>query len=612
MGTEQPERRIHVLSDHVANQIAAGEVVERPAAVVKELVENALDAGATRVRVEIEDGGKRLIRIIDNGCGMSAPDALTALLRHATSKVESADDLRSIGTLGFRGEALPSIQSVSRFSVRTRPHEALEGVRIVAEGALDPVSEPAGGPPGTEVVVRDLFFNVPARRKFLRRTGTEMSRISTLVDQVALGWPGVHFSLIHNGRRTAEYPADSDLRARVLAVLGRDVCLRLHPVRLEMGQHLVHGYVSEPTLHRPNARGMFTYVNGRFVRDRVLQHAITRAYGSMLESGRYPIAVLFLALPPEAVDVNVHPAKAEVRFVESGAVHSLIERALRLTLADAPWGQPGAGEGPVGDLARTTSPTPPGAMPLFGPGLGADDIPDFSAGEGRPIAAGWAPDRSGEAAAPPTPTSTDGPAPDGPEADGFFARLHYLGQANRCFLVCQSPGSLHVIDQHAAHERVVYERLHSAWRSRSGVQTQRLLFPVPLQLEPALARAAEQHGAALRRMGFDCEHFGGRDWVVAEIPAQLVERDPVTTLVDVLAQLADLGAADAVETRIEALLATMACHAAVRAGDDMKPEEVRALLQQMDGVPLRANCPHGRPVLASFSFGEVARWFHRT
>ncbi len=597
------ERRVHVLPDHVANQIAAGEVVERPASVVKELVENSLDAGATRVTVLVEDGGKRSLRIIDNGCGMTGEDAMCALLRHATSKVQSADDLKSIGSLGFRGEALPSIRSVSKFSLRTRTRETPEGVQIIGDGAEDPQLEPCGTPPGTEITIRDLFYNVPARRKFLRTTGTEMSRISNLIDRFALGWPGVHITLKHNGRRVSEYPADRDLQARILAVLGRKVCHRLYGVELEMGHHRVHGYVSEPTLHRPNGRSIYTYINGRFVRDRVLQHALTQAYGNLLDRGRYPVAVLYLSVPPEAVDVNVHPAKAEVRFVESGAVHGLIERALKLTLNDAPWGSIASsvagGQSLPPGVAAADLPLllggggPPAERGRVGRGLGTDDVPEF------------------DAAGPTLAPAFEGSAPDAAGEEGFFARLEFLGQARRCYLLSQSPNGLHIIDQHAAHERVVFERLKAHYLG-GRVESQRLLFPLQLELEPEHAQAAEQGLEQLRRMGFELEHFGGRDWVISEVPVLLRNHEPGALVVEVLAQLADMGTSREAEHQVEHLLATMACHASVRAGDEMKPDEARALLAQMDGIPLRANCPHGRPVIVSYPFSEVARWFNRT
>jgi DNA mismatch repair protein MutL len=623
---------IYVLPDHVANQIAAGEVVERPASVVKELVENALDAGATRVRVEVADGGKRLIRVLDNGSGMSADDAVTALLRHATSKVRSAEDLRRIGTLGFRGEALPSIRSVSQFSIRTRRAEDDCGVKVVANGAEEPIVEPSGGPVGTEVTVADLFFNVPARRKFLRRTGTEMSRISAFIDQIALGWPEVHFTLIHNDRRSADYPADRDLQARILSVLGRDTCRKLHRISLEIGEHSVMGFTSEPTHHKPNSRGMFTYVNGRFVRDKVLQHAVTQAYGSLLDRGRYPSCVLYVNVPPEAVDINVHPAKSEVRFVESGAIHGLIERALRLTLADAPWGELGGGVPTRGLLGGDGSGFGELPLALAHPGASESQSSNLSSSSGSAdyhptdylptdqLPTDQLPDDhlpgdrlpSDDVPAPgPAAASMSGSAPDEPTEPGFFSRLVYVGQVARCYLVCQSPRAMHVIDQHAAHERVVYERLRARY-SAGRVDAQRLLFPMQVTLDPTLARAATEFTETINRMGFVLEPFGGSDWLVSEVPVLLADRDPCTILKDVLSELGDVGHSRQVEAHIEHLLATMACHASVRSGDELGPEEVRDLLRQMDGVPLRANCPHGRPVIVSHGLDAIARWFNRT
>ena len=607
-------RTVHVLPDHVANQIAAGEVVERPASVVKELVENALDAGATRVRIEVEDGGRKLIRIVDDGCGMTREDAVTALLRHATSKIAAAEDLTAIGTLGFRGEALPSIRSVSRFRLRTRTHDHDEGTVIRADGAEEPVIEPIGAPPGTEIVVEELFFNVPARRKFLKQPASEMSRIADLVDQLALAWPGVGFVLVHGGRVMADYPAEGPssrgAQGRMLAVFGREIARRLYRVELTMGALEARGFLSEPTLQRPNATMLHLFVNGRPVRDKVIQHAVTSAYGEMMDRGRYPVGVLELCVPPELVDVNVHPAKAEVRFAETGQIHSVVQRAIRLMLAAAPWARPGEGEADVATARPLLPPIVETALPQTLPLRFAEDereptVPDLS-----PPLPGWI-----TTAAPPVAaTAATSPAiaaPDTPEAPGFFMRLEYIGQVGRCFLVCQSPSALHLIDQHAAHERVSYERLKRAWLSGS-IPSQRLLFPDQLTLEPALARAAEQHAEVLQRMGFDVAPFGARDFVVTEVPAILQSKGANAVLVEVLSDLAHVGTSRGVEARLEHLLATLACHGSVRAGDKLEPEEARSLLKQMDGVELRANCPHGRPVLVSRPFDEVARWFGRT
>lgn len=591
-------RRVHILPDHVANQIAAGEVVERPASVVKELVENALDAEATRVRIEVLDGGKQLIRVTDDGCGMSEEDALCALLRHATSKVSSAEDLKRIGTLGFRGEALPSIRSVCRFSLRTQLHDAACGVTLAGDGAEEPSVEPTGGPPGTEITIKDLFFNVPARRKFLRTTGTEMSRIKTLVERFALGWPGVWFSLLHNGRRAAEYPADTQLQARIMAVLGRDVCRKLYPVRLEMGQHIVRGFTGEPSTHRRNANGMFTYVNGRFVRDRVLQHAITQAYSGLLDRGQYPVCVLYVTLPPEAVDVNVHPAKAEVRFVESGAVHGLVERALRLTLSEAPWGSETRGFEASRERSRAAQPA---TLPLFGaPAALLNDQEVGPASDpaiiGGTVVGDWIP--AGLQPTEPAPSPSEHPIT--PDPAGFFAALVVHGEVGQRWLVCESRDAMHLIDRTTASRALLRHRLGAQLES-GRVASQRLLFPMQVELDRTRAAAAAAYGEPLAQLGFALEHFGGRDWVVSEIPADLADRDPSAVLEDVLACLA------AEKGALEPALEAMAALGALRKGDELDEAGQRALLRGLDALGSGS-----APAVATHSFAEVARWFSRS
>jgi DNA mismatch repair protein MutL len=586
---------------------------------VKELVENALDAGATHVRVEIEDGGKSLIRIIDNGVGMSEADALLALRRHATSKVTTADDLCSIDSLGFRGEALPSIRSVSRFSLRTRTEDSDVGVRIVADGASPPDVEPVGCPKGTEITVRDLFFNTPARRKFLKRTATEMSRITELMDRFALGWPNVHFSLTHNGRRRGERPADRDLQARILAVLGRDVCSRLFPVRLEMGDHSVVGYTSEPAYNRSNARGMYTYINGRFVRDKVVQHAITQAYGTYLDRGRYPICVLYLVLPPSSVDVNVHPAKAEVRFVESGAVHGLIERSLRLTLADAPWGfgeesTSNAQASPLGGLDTELD-----ALPL----LFADRLTTHSAEDNTQqhvnSAAGSILDKHSRVlnvSAPRTPediasnqTRASGEAPpDDPSAPQFFSRLHYLGQVGGTYSVCESANTLHLIDLHVAHQQILFHSLRTALAD-GGIQTQRMLFPMPVTLSSSLGRAAEEFESVIRTLGMGIEPFGGAEWVITEVPHALAERDPVATATELLTELTEFTGVREAEQSLDKILSSMSRRAAWKRGQEVPRDDALILLKQLDTLSLQSGHQPGGKFVVSHPFERVARWF---
>jgi len=596
---------IRVLDDHVANQIAAGEVVERPASVVKELVENAIDAGATRIRVELEEGGKSRIRVIDNGSGMSGEDAMLALMRHATSKVLSADDLKQIGTLGFRGEALPSICSVARLRLRTRLHDAVEGVQVLAEGDQSPQSSPSGGPPGTDIQVDDLFFNTPARRKFLRRAATEMSRITEVMNRFALGWPMIHFTVVHNGRKRADYPADTTLMGRIVGVLGREVCQRLFPVRLESGYWLIEGLVGEPSLSQSNARSLYCYVNQRFVRDRVLNHAISQAYAHVLDRGRHPVGVLYLSLPADEVDVNVHPSKAEVRFSESGAVHAFISRAIKLTLTEEPWAE-----------GTTTQPTSsPAPSEATGYVLGLMGAPGQV-----PVSSVEAPPGSHsptiEAVMDPTAGSTAltsplGDAPDDPTFPGFFQRVRVVGQAHHQYLVCESPNALHFIDYHGAQQRVLYESLRTLLASGT-LPVQRLLFPAQLALEPSMVSAAQLHSETLLRLGFRLEPFGGNEWVVSEVPHVLAEKNALVTLVEVLSDLARVPDEQPTADRMDSLIAMLACRGTDTLSDEHMESVIRELLGQLDGLPLCATCIHGRPIVVSYPFSQVDRWFQRT
>ena len=521
-------RRVHVLPPHVADQIAAGEVVERPESVVKELVENALDAGATRVRVEVENGGQDRIRVLDDGHGMSPEDAMTALLRHATSKVASVSDLEAIGTLGFRGEALPSIRSVSRFSLRTRIREAEEGVRITAHGADAPVLEPCAAPPGTEITVDELFFNVPARRKFLKQAVTELHRIRELLDRLALGWPEVHFTLVSGGRVVQDIPPAGGLQARILQVLGKDVCRRLYAVSLAIGEHRVEGFASDPGFFKSSNAWQYTYINGRFVRDKVLQHAITQAYSDTLQRGQFPVGVLYVFIPPESVDINVHPAKSEVRFVESQVVHGLVLRGVRLMLADAPW----SGLAPVvpGENTRLAfmEDLPSGAWTHAEPGKAAEPpAPAEGAAKGpagidslSPGSDAW---RSAAGGA-----SSGGP---GSAPASSSAPLRRLGMVADRFVVLDGGDSLVLVDAPSALAAVLERQLLARTGARSPSQA--LLFPEPVALsakELALACPGTPESAALAALGFAVEPFGGSDVLVSSVPADLPDVAPAALL----------------------------------------------------------------------------------
>jgi DNA mismatch repair protein MutL len=581
-------RRVHRLPDALVDQIAAGEVVERPASVVKELVENALDAGAARIRVDVREGGAALVAVADDGAGMTPADAHLALERHATSKIGSADDLARIATFGFRGEALPAIASVSRLRLRTRARGAPAGVEIEVEGGKRIGERAAGVPEGTRVEVAELFHNVPARRKFLKTAATEWSHVADWLARAALALPGVHFDVRRDDRPAVSWPAVAEPLDRIAAVLSEREAEGLVALAAEDGALRIAGFASRPDAHRPTAAGLYLFVQRRPVRDRLLRHALLDAYRDVLPRGRFPSAVLFLDLPPQAVDVNVHPAKWEVRFAEPNAVHRLVSRAVREALGGRRWiaaAQPVASTEPVrGD--GFVAGAPPAA-------------PRVREGASDWIFAGRSAVPSPSAPAPPESV----PAPR-----LRFADLPLIGQLLATYLLLEAPDGLVLIDQHAAHERVLFERLRAAWRERA-VPRQALLLPVTVELSPD--RAARVAEAGLDRIGFDVEPFGEGVLAVRAIPAELSGHDPAALLREVADQLApgagDLRAPEAVDR----LFASLACHAARRAGERLDPREQRALLAALDAIPWAPTCPHGRPVAVPLSRAELERRFAR-
>ncbi|MEE2780432.1 MAG: DNA mismatch repair endonuclease MutL [Myxococcota bacterium] len=589
--------RVGLLPSALADQIAAGEVIERPAAVVKELLENAIDAGASTVFVDVEQGGKTLVRVVDDGHGMGREDAVLAIRRHATSKLRVVEDLRAIGTLGFRGEALPSIASVSRFRLVTRAEGEITGTEVLIEGGQEPKVKDAAGPVGTRIEVRDLFYNVPARLKFLKRTATEMGHISTLVTGAALGYPHVHFRLTHNGRTSLDHPVAPSLRQRIFQVLGRRITEHLYEVSLYQTLRS-RGYISDPACHRPNQTGITTFVNGRRIRDRVVNHAMVSAYGNMLDRGRYPHGVLYLHLPLDEVDVNVHPTKSEVRFVNRGQVHAAIVQACRQTLAESPWLAAGnplyADQGGAGGLFSGLAEAPShGSMSSsYGPVGGASRPP-------------WRPQPSPQSSVETSPVALVETG-----EGGRFGRLRILGQAAQTFLICEDRDGLVIIDQHAAHERVGFERIKSGYCA-ARVSSQRLLLPLQLELAASESSALNDHLETVERLGFRLEPFGGETWQVTEVPALLAHAGVEDLLRDVITELVDIGQATLAESHIDMLFATMACHSVIRAGDVLKHEEIQALLHSMDEVDLGANCPHGRPVMVTVPFRDLERKLHR-
>ncbi len=592
--------RIKILPENLANKIAAGEVVERPASVVKELLENALDAGCSEVTVEIEGGGKRLIKVSDNGSGMSREDALLALERHATSKIMAEQDLESLTTLGFRGEALPSIASVARFSLATRERQSIEGTEIYAEGGKIREVKACGMAEGTVVTVRNLFFNTPARLKFLKSSDTEGAHVGELVTRLALSRPELRFTYINEGKTVFRALAGG-MKERVAALLGNAVAADLYPVELSDGAITVRGLVATPECSRSAASYLYTYINGRFIRDKVVQHAILQAYRNLLERGRYPVVALFIEIPAAEVDVNVHPTKHEVRFREQGRVHDGIRNALESVLRTTPWRKTG---------------TTQSALPQ--PALQPSSVSAVRVAEVREAIGSYqAPANREQRLTLPAAAESPAVTSDGMVAQpclrgaaGYFSAMAIIGQYNAAYIVCQDGVDLVLIDQHAAHERVAFERLKVQFAAQ-GVESQGLLFPDSLELSFREAAAAKEHLAELERCGFVLEDFGGNTWLLKGVPRLLAGADYRRTLRNIIEELLTLGKNRVFTNIVEEVLTRIACHSVVRGSHPLTDQEIRALLAQMDATDFSSNCPHGRPVFHRITLAEVERQFRR-
>jgi DNA mismatch repair protein MutL len=608
---------VKVLPAGLVNQIAAGEVVERPASVLKELVENALDAGARSVQVDVEEGGLSLVRVADDGSGMERQDAVLALERHATSKLRDAAGLVSIATMGFRGEALPAIASVSRVRIDTFPAGAgpdSPGTRVVVEGGRVLEVSDVARARGTTVEVRDLFFNTPARRKFMRSGPAEAGHVSEALLRLALARSDVGFTLRSAGRVALTTPAGAPVAERAAAALGREVLRHLVAVDATRGEVRVHGVVASPDHSEATSRGVYLFVNGRYVRDRGAAHAVLRAFAGTLPPGRHPAAVLFLELPLERVDVNVHPQKLEVRFADARGAYDAVFHAVAEALRPAPWlrhrAAQGAGTGGGLPWDADTATVLAAARRVAGaPGPQAR----LDLGVAREEAAPWR-------FAPPDAVRAPGPAaamppaawPAGPEAaqgrpGGYFSTLRYVGQHARTYLLCEAPGgSLVVIDQHASHERLLFHRLREAVRSRR-LEVQPFLVPAVVTLPAPPARALEAALPELAELGLEVEPFGGDAFAVKGAPALLAGTPMEPLLADIARQVEQAARPDALDAAVDDLLATMACHAAVRANEEVSGEEARALLDGLDAVDFKARCPHGRPVVFDLALADLER-----
>ena len=597
---------IRPLPDTLINQIAAGEVVERPASVVKELVENALDAGARRVDIDLEEGGVRLIRIRDDGGGIAVGELPLAVSRHATSKIASLDDLEAVATLGFRGEALPSIASVSRFRLASRRPDDAHGAELQVDGGRVGEVAPVAHAPGTTVEVRDLFFNVPARRKFLRAERTEMGHIEEWLRSLALARPDVELRVSHNGKPSRRYrPGDSDAGMRLGETLGEDfVRAALRIDHAGAGLRL-HGWIAQPHYSRSSTDQQYLYVNGRAVRDRSVAHAVKLAYQDVLFHGRQPAYVLFLELDPLRVDVNVHPAKHEVRLRDGRLVHDFVFRTLQEALAHTRAGNAPAGADNHGQGAFSSGQRPPD------PGFSDSGFAQ------RPQSLGLRLDEAAGAYA--ALYASPGGMPVAlprqdlslPTGDGEVPPLGFaVAQLHGIYILAESVEGLVVVDMHAAHERIGYERLKSA-HDGIGLRAQPLLVPLTLAVGERDADIAEREAQTLVELGFDVTRSGPQSLAVRSVPALLANADPETLLRDVLADLREHGATRRIAAARDELLSTMACHGAVRANRRLTVPEMNALLRDMEATERSGQCNHGRPTWARFSLGEIDRWFLR-
>tara|TARA_R110000823_G_scaffold198080_3_gene329143 strand:+ start:27287 stop:29101 length:1815 start_codon:yes stop_codon:yes gene_type:complete len=600
--------RIQVLSSRLANQIAAGEVVERPASVVKEVLENSLDAGATRIDVEVEAGGSRLLRVRDNGSGMTAEDLPLALARHATSKITSLEDLEQVGSLGFRGEALASIGSVSRLTITSNANaEGSEGRAASCEGRnMEVTVKPAPHPRGTTVEVRDLFFNTPARRKFLRTEKTEFSHLEEVVKRLALSRFQVSFNLRHNGRVIHNLkcaPDQQEQQRRVATVCGPAFAQQSIAVEAAAGPYRLWGWVGLPTFSRSQADLQYFFVNGRIIRDKLVAHAVRQAYRDVLYHGRHPAFVLYLELDPAQVDVNVHPAKHEVRFRDGRGVHNFLFSSLHRALSEL-------------------RPGDQSAAPVLAVGDGLSV--DTGTGELRSQGAlAWGGQRGG-AAMPPAAHSRaqiqeqmqgygrlhQSHLPQAESAEEVPPLGYALAQLKGVYILAENAEGLVLVDMHAAHERITYERLKSA-RDDSGVRCQPLLVPLSVAVSRREVAIALEQAAFFRRLGLEVDEGGEELLIVRQIPVALRDSDVEQLVRDVLADLIEYGSSERIEAHMDEILSTMACHGSVRANRRLTLPEMNALLRDMEATERSGQCNHGRPTWTRLSLDELDRLFLR-
>lgn len=575
--------RIKTLSEILSNKIAAGEVVERPASVVKELVENAIDADSSRINADLEKGGRRVIRVSDNGRGMDREDALLATERYATSKIYGEEDLFSISTLGFRGEALPSIASVSKMEITTKTRALDAGTKVVIHGGRTEAVSSVGAAPGTVVTVEELFYNTPARKKHLKTQQTEVGHVTDTFARIAMARPNIHFTLSHNGKILADWESTSNWAFRITEVLKGDLEKDLFELESAVDDVRIWGLIASPHITRSNAKSQYVYVNGRPVRDRVLYHAVVQGYEPYLTKGKSPVVVIFITLPCDQVDVNVHPTKRSVRFDSPRLIHDTMARAIRDRIKD---------------LSRPVWPKAPSPNTPFEPRQD-ENPPSFESRIGEPVPPSF---QDAIKTGPPTQTplwSTQG-----------FGHLTVIGQLHNTYILCESPEGLILIDQHAAHERVVFETLRTNYR-QAQPRSQGLLIPEKVELGYREAGILDSIRSDLLAMGLEVEPFGGTTYLIRSVPQILSQKATALLVMEIVEKVAEMDLSSGLERAIDACLIVMACHGAIRAGKKMTVEEMETLLKQLDRLDDPTHCPHGRPTVIRKRVYDIEKAFKR-
>ncbi len=610
---------IQILPDDLANQIAAGEVVERPASIVKELVENAIDAGATRISIEIEEAGKKSIRVSDNGSGMEPEDACLAFERHATSKIQNAGDLESIRSLGFRGEALPSIASISRVRMATGTGKGRNGTEVSMEGGGACRVKEIAFSKGTTIEVNQIFFNTPARQKFLKKDGTEAAHIIQVVQQQALANPEIQFSLHHNGRQLlATLPTDQGLY-RIAELFGSELSKELIRVEKNDGTYRIEGFISSPVYTRSNRNTQYYFINSRFVRDRVLLSATQQGYSHLLPRGQHPVLFLFMTMDPGLLDVNVHPAKAEVRFAFQQDVYRFVSHAVQDALQQndksfkAPIDDSAPGQGPEPkpsyEVPGHLSASVPSKDPVLGSSQPEPGRGDWSRGLEALYRTAPPADRMRGIEADPQQIEFFGQKPK-PISDLIFSEFEPVGQLNNSFILMQGPKGVLVVDQHIAHERVLYERFREAAENKK-VEVQDMLFPLAVELPPAEAQALSEHLESLRELGMHLEPFGKDGFLLRSVPAVLKNQDQESIVREVAGRLIREEKDHTLQNKMEDIMIMMSCRNAIKVNHPMELDQIRKLMHDLEQTQMPYTCPHGRPIALLFEMNDILKKFQR-